>query len=400
MSNDSSRKKKILFLAGSTYIILIGGLLVMISLVLAIILLGYLFSESEPVAERVVRQRPALVAFDDLAATPVTNATATSSQTVQPAVDTSSNIDVAESVSENPTNNSSGLSVEVMANTQTDSPTQTSTSATPSPISGSASNLPTPSPTRTAEVTLVSSVTLTPTPTPTSTPTPTPSFTPTDLPTATPMFTNTPSPTPVPGSISGRVLLNAVPVGGVTIMLEDQALNPIAETIVGSDGIYEFPNLPATNEGYNLVFAQEWNTQYQLEQVISWGWLGPIHVADGSVVQIPDLDISLLGFEPTVPAPNASFSIASLSSSNPIQFEWVAYPEATKYWVDLAHGQDQNIVWQSSIASSTSVSFDGTLSSGSQIQPGEYWWGVGARRDLGTYKLTVYGYLPVLLIVP
>ena len=184
----------------------------------------------------------------------------------------------------------------------------------------------------------------------------------------------------------------------MTIKLEDQAINTIAQTVSGGDGMYAFANLTATSEGYNLVFAQEWNTQYELDQVISWGWLGSIPVTDGTVAQIPDFDISLLGFEPTTPAANASFS--AVSSSNPIQFDWVSYPEATKYWVDLAHGQDQNVVWQSSIAQSTSVSFDGTLTSGSQIQPGEYWWGVGARRDLGAYKLTVYGYLPVLLIVP
>lgn len=182
------------------------------------------------------------------------------------------------------------------------------------------------------------------------------------------------------------------------IKLEDQAINTIAETVSSDDGTYTFTNLAATSEGYNLVFAQEWNTQYKLDQVISWGWLGLIPVSDGTIAQIPDFDVSLLGFEPTTPAANASFS--AVSSSNPIQFEWIPYPGATKYWVDLAHGQNQNIVWQSSIVQRTSASFDGTLTDGSQIQPGEYWWGVGARRDLGMYKLTVYGYLPVFLIVP
>ena len=360
---DNSRKKKILFLAGSTYIFIIGSLLVLISLIVAIILFNYQDGDSASSSQQVTRKRPELITFDDQTPTPA--AEAISEQTTEP---------VAEATAS-----------EISA--QTD--------PSPTPVSNnSTTDLSTPTPTVTKALTPLASATLTPTPTPTFTPTPTPTYTPT--PTSTP--TSTPSVTPVPGSIAGRVLLNGVPEGGVTIKLEDQAINTVAQTVSGADGTYTFANLTATDEGYNLVFAQEWNTQYALDQVISWGWLGSIPVADGNVVQMPDFDISLLGFEPTTPAANASFS--AISSSNPIQFTWVPYPQANRYWVDLAHGQDQNIVWQSSIAQSTSISFDGILANGSQIQPGEYWWGVGARRDLGAYKLTVYGYLPVFLVVP
>lgn len=326
---NGSGRKKILVLAGSTYILIFGCSLGLISLALGIILFNYRAGEPESLARPDVRQRPAVVTFDESTATIVTEG-------AQPAGDTSAKLNDTGADSEESGHNTP---VEVSATPTAASVVQTNTVA-------SATAMPSPS------------------------------------------------------SISGRMLLDGVPAGGVTLKLEDQALNTIAQTATGDDGTYNFLDLAATSEGYSLVFAQEWNSQYRLDQVISWGWLGPIVVADGTVAQMPDFDISLMGFEPDTPVPNASFSAASVSSSNPVEFEWLAYPEATQYWVDLASGQDQNIVWQSPVAQKTWITFDGRLSSGTQIQPGEYWWGVGARRDLGAYKLTVYGYLPALVIVP
>jgi hypothetical protein len=249
-----------------------------------------------------------------------------------------------------------------------------------------------------------------PSPTPTlssssaGTPTPTLALTGTPGPTPTPTSPTSPTNTPsVPGRIIGRVLLDGAPVsGGVTLKLEDQAYNLIAETTVGADGTYVFPDLQPSAEGYNVLFAQEWNTQYEIDQVISWGWIGPAAVENGADVQLPDLDISLLGFGQVKPAPNATFSAAALSSQNPILFEWTTYPQAATYWVDLARGEEeeQEVVWQSPLNQASSLAFDGTLGNGSRIQSGDYWWGVGARRDSGSYPLTVYGYLSVLRIEP
>lgn len=248
-----------------------------------------------------------------------------------------------------------------------------------------------------------------PSPTPTSSPsaagTPTPTLALTGTPSPTPTPTSSPSAdTPsVPGRITGRVLLDGAPVnGGVTLKLEGQAYNLIAETIVDADGTYVFPGLQPSAEGYNVLFAQEWNTQYEIDQVISWGWIGPAAVEDGADVQLPDLDISLLGFGQVNPAPNATFSAAALSSQNPILFEWTTYPQAATYWVDLARGEEeeQEVIWQSPLGQASSLAFDGTLGNGTRIQSGDYWWGVGARRDAGSYPLTVYGYLSVLRIEP
>lgn len=183
------------------------------------------------------------------------------------------------------------------------------------------------------------------------------------------------------------------------LTLEDQAYDLIVETNVEEDGVYAFGDLQASGEEYNVVFAQE-NTEYAMDQVISWGWIGPVIVGNGEEVELPDFEISLQGFGPTGPAPDAAFSGAALATDNPILFEWTAYPQATTYWMDLARGEEQELVWQSGYVHDTSVAFDGTLDDGTHIQPGQHWWGVGARRALGPLTLTVYGYLSRLTAEP
>jgi hypothetical protein len=189
------------------------------------------------------------------------------------------------------------------------------------------------------------------------------------------------------------LLLNGVPVsGGVMLKLENQVYEQVAETVVASDGSFSFENVPPSDQGYNLLFQQEANPQYDLEQVISWGWMGPVVVAADESVNLPELDIALLGLRPVSPEPNASFS-----AGTSITFEWSAYPQATAYWVDVVQGEDMRPIWKSAPLQSTSVTFD-SQKGRDQLEPGEYWWGIGAKRDLGDYVLVVYGYLPVLQI--
>jgi hypothetical protein len=178
----------------------------------------------------------------------------------------------------------------------------------------------------------------------------------------------------------------------VTLKLENQAYEQVAQTTVAPDGSYSFENVPPSAGGYNIVFLQEANPQYALEQVISWGWIGPVVVTGNATANVPELDIALLGLKPVNPGPNASFP-----SGSSITFEWSAYPQASAYWVDLVQGEEMQLVWKSGPLQATSVTFNGPAAGG-ELEPGEYWWGVGARRNLGDYTLTVYGYLPVLLI--
>ena len=184
--------------------------------------------------------------------------------------------------------------------------------------------------------------------------------------------------------------------------MEDDAYDVVAQTIAKSDGSFVFPDLEPSSGGYNVVFAQKWNAQYDMDEVISWGWIGPVAVDSGMDVELPDFDISLQGFGGVNPEPNAAVSAEALSPENPLQFEWTAHPKAVTYWVDLAKGEDdeQKVVWQSSLSQDDSLAFDGTLKGGEQIKTGEYWWGVGARNGANPYPVTMYAYLSALRVKP
>lgn len=381
-------RKRFFLLVGSTSILMIAGLIVLVGLVMGGLLLSYLVSQPDSTDYRRPRRTLVYVTFPPTS-TPTAISAPIADQSMLPPADTSASTPADISLSAPLSTDTTAPPVANLSsanNTENVSPV--SANSAPDILAPA-----TTTPTLSSLAAGTSTSTLTPTETSTSTPTPT------ETSTSTPTPTETLIPTPAPGQITGRILLAGSPVGGVTLKLEDQAFNPIAETSVGVDGVYTFPDLAASSEGYTLLFAQEWNPQYGMDQVISWGWLGPVAVENGAVVELPDLDISLLGFGQTSPAPNASFSAGAISSGNPIVFEWTAYPEATAYWVDLAQEEGQAPVW-SAASQTTSLAFDGTLDDGAQIQPGEYWWGVGARRDLGSYTLVVYGYLPVLTIKP
>jgi hypothetical protein len=183
------------------------------------------------------------------------------------------------------------------------------------------------------------------------------------------------------------------------LILEDQSYNEVVQTTVGANGHYRFAHVPATSRGYNVLFVQESNESiYDIDQAISYGWMGPVAVTDGATVELPDFEISLLSFGQRSPEPNATVSAASITAESPLTFEWTSYSPAATYWVDLVQGEEQDLVWQSSLVQTTSLSFDGTLANGAHIQPGQYGWAVGARRVLEAYTLTVYGYVAGLTI--
>jgi hypothetical protein len=187
---------------------------------------------------------------------------------------------------------------------------------------------------------------------------------------------------------------------GVAVSLENQAYAVVATTATDARGFYTFDNLSISGTGFNVLFTQEQNEQYDVGEVVSWAWLGPITLSDGQAVELPDFEIGLRGLEQVTPASGASFSTADISKRAPLTFAWEPYAGASTYWVDLMEGDELITVWQSPLVSATSVAFDGTLDDGAHIAAGAYWWGVGARKSLGSYHLTVYGYLPALVITP
>jgi len=264
---------------------------------------------------------------------------------------------------------------------------------------------PSPSPTVTSPPDPIPSATAMPTSAPArpiSGPTDTPD--PSDSPAVPDM---TPSPTPVaaaplePATLSGRLVKDGIPVSAdVTVKLEDQNYAIFATTSTDENGFYTFDNLTTLGQSLNVLFAQEWNEQYDIGEVVSWAWLGPVTLSSGSTVELPDIDIALLGLNQISPTPGTSLPGSQISAQNPVIFEWTPQPAASSYWVDLTKGDELTHIWQSVLVETTSVAFDGSLDDGSQITPDTYWWGIGARRDIGNYRLTIYGYLPTLVITP
>ena len=201
--------------------------------------------------------------------------------------------------------------------------------------------------------------------------------------------------------MTGRIVKDGATVQeGVIVKLEDRKYAIVATTTTDTQGVYTFDNLTAFSAGLNVLFAQEWNEQYDVGEVASWVWLGPLTVSEGATVELPDFEIGLLGFEQVNPPTGASFSASEISAQTPLTFEWAPYPGASAYWVDLTKGDGLTQVWQSALVDTTSVAFDGTLDGGSHVTAGTYWWGIGARGDVGSYHLAVYGYLPAFAITP
>jgi hypothetical protein len=201
--------------------------------------------------------------------------------------------------------------------------------------------------------------------------------------------------------VTGRVVKEGTPVpAGITVKLEDHTYAIVATATTDAQGAYTFEDAAIAATGFNVLFAQEWNEQYDVGQVASWAWLGPVTISGGATVELPDFEISLLGFEQVNPDSGASISAGQISAQNPLIFEWAPYPGASAYWVDLTQGNDLDRVWQSALVEPTSMAFDGMLDNGSHITADIYWWGVGARKDMGDYQMTVYGYLPTLFITP
>jgi hypothetical protein len=236
----------------------------------------------------------------------------------------------------------------------------------------------------------------------TATPQPGQTRTPGTTQTNTPKPTVTPTGTVTPAAISltGRLLKEGVPVSGASLTLEDLGTQVLASTTTAADGSYLFPNLAQTTTQYNVAFTHDDNSQFGADEVVSWAWLGPIQLPGQGELSLPDFEIAPLGFGKVSPIAEAEVSVAGITAFTPLHFAWTAYPGAGQYWVDLYEGEDEPPVWISALVSGTTVSFNGTLTSGSRIAPGDYWWGIGAIKDVEVYMLTVYEPLDEIYVIP
>ena len=201
--------------------------------------------------------------------------------------------------------------------------------------------------------------------------------------------------------IVGRVVLNGIAAGaGATLKLQTQSYQVIAETTAAADGTYAFNDVAAPEDGYNIVFSQDWNGSYTGEEIATWAWLGPVYIHDGETITLPDFDISLKGMRPLSPTFEQQISQNLIFSGEPISFTWWSYPQAAYYWVDVARGADLIEAWQSELSDTPETEWNGALPDGSSAPTGDYWWGVGAERELNEYVLTVYTYLTKFVIKP
>jgi hypothetical protein len=197
------------------------------------------------------------------------------------------------------------------------------------------------------------------------------------------------------------VLLGGQPVApGLVLLLEDQAFNQVATTVVGTGGVYRFRDVPPSPAGYNITFTWERNQGYSLDEVIAWGWIGPVAYDGQSALRLPDLEIALLGLGDITPEPDSTYSAAAIAPGTPLTFNWGSHPLAGEYWVDLLAGDSLERVWHTPTATETAATLEGQLDDSTRIEPGAYWWAAGGRGTVEGYGVTVYGQLAGLTITP
>jgi hypothetical protein len=203
----------------------------------------------------------------------------------------------------------------------------------------------------------------------------------TDTALAGPTQTTSPPATPVLGTsaIRGRILFGGELLEeAVLLNVENQELSTVQQ-ITSPNGDYIIYDLLPSVRGYSILFSQDINLGFSLDQVVRWGTVRASPVLAGDMTSMPDLEIGLLGLQPVVPLPEAVVASGPVNALTPLRFEWAPYPSADQYWVELRSNRFSAPVWDSGFINATVVDFTGTLWSGAAIQPGTYWWSVGAR---------------------
>lgn len=205
--------------------------------------------------------------------------------------------------------------------------------------------------------------------------------------------------------VGGRMLVNGAPVvQGVLVKFEIENVTTLTTT-TDANGYYTFTM--SVNSGFNFAatFDQSKNEQfYPGEQITLWAWIAGLIPAPNITAKLPDLEISLTPggntFQPLTPANGASVSVEPLSSTNPLRFEWNAYPQADRYWFDLTLDGQTETTWQSTEVTTTYFNFNGKVTPTEKISPGNYHWSVGALQYIDTYTVYAYSHPFSLIFTP
>ncbi len=243
--------------------------------------------------------------------------------------------------------------------------------------------------------------TVAPTPVPSTTVQPTPGgtqpFTGTP-PSATSSATSSTSPTATSTlaagyvRVTGRVVQNGTPVPNVVVSFADDTAARSSTTIAG--GHYSFITL-APGSDFILTFKQSNNPGLTpAAEIVSIGWIEGTLPADVNPIDLPDLEISLnlsgMLFALIAPEDGAAYSAGAINASNPIQFSWSLYNQGGSYSVALGPAGSDQPTWVSNQLASTSYMWDGTLTDGTHITAGNYWWRVAVKKSQGNYVVVLY----------
>jgi hypothetical protein len=260
----------------------------------------------------------------------------------------------------------------------------------------------TPSPSRSGTPSGSATATL-PNPRPTATNTAPTSGTP---PATTPTSTKSPTVTATLESgvigITGRIIQDGTPVANVVLSFADDAAARQSTTDAG--GHYSFITL-APGTDFTLIFDQGNNPGLSPPTEIA----SLIHL-EGTLPQgvnpidFPDIEISInlsgILFEPQSPIDGASYSASNISGSNQLMFIWTLYSLGGSYHVELGQIGTNEPIWTSPLVAASSYMWDGTLTDGSHITDGTYWWRVSVTKSLGNYVEVIYSQRFDLLFTP
>ncbi len=178
----------------------------------------------------------------------------------------------------------------------------------------------------------------------------------------------------------------------VVVLFADDT--PQRQALTNPSGRYSFTTL-APGASFILTFRQSDNPNLaprtEIASLINVEGTLPIN---SNPITIPDIEISLnfggIFFEPQSPIDGASYPASVINSANPLQFLWTLYSQGGSYHVELGPTGSDIPVWTSPLVAGNNYMWDGTLTDGTHITQGTYWWRVTVTKSLGNYVEVIY----------
>ncbi len=216
--------------------------------------------------------------------------------------------------------------------------------------------------------------------------------TPTTSPTASTSATATSTLSAGEVAVTGRVIQNGTPMPNVVIRFEDDT--PQRQSSTNAGGHYSFVTL-APGSNFLLTFKQSDNLGLTpAAEITSLALIKGTLPTAVNPIDIPDLEISInqsgMLFALLSPVDGVAYPAGAINASTPLPFSWSLYNQGGSYSFELGpNGVDQPTFITGQQAA-TSYLWDGTLTDGTHITAGNYWWRVAVTKSLGNYVLVLY----------